>query len=214
MTYDHDILARWLQQSFGIRGMALSRLQSFLHGRTQQVCYNGQLSTVVELLFGVPQGSVLGSLLSLLYTAELFEITTSTGLVGHSYADDTQVYISAPAASASVSTQRFTSCVERIDEKQQTANERRQDTARVARNSTAVCQADHHRAPTAFCPRQAFVRSDRPWCQYRWSANYGRPHRRATPVVLIPTTPASDGEILTDFGGREDAGTHVRKQPS
>ena len=57
---DHNILARRLQQSFGICGTALSWLQSFLHGRTQQVCYNGQLSTVVELLFGVPQGSVLG----------------------------------------------------------------------------------------------------------------------------------------------------------
>jgi len=63
------VLARRLQQSFGIRGTALSWLQSFLHGRTQQVCYNGQLSTVVELLFGVPQGSVLSPLLFLLYTA-------------------------------------------------------------------------------------------------------------------------------------------------
>jgi len=112
---DHDILARRLQQSFGICGKALAWLQLFLHGRTQQVCYNCQLSTVVELLFSVPQGSILGTLLFLLYTAELFAIISSAGLVGHSYANDTQVYISAPAASASVSTQRFISCVERTD---------------------------------------------------------------------------------------------------
>jgi len=51
----------------------------------------------------------------LFYTAELFEIIASVGLVGHSYADDTQVYISAAAAFVSVSAQRFISCVERID---------------------------------------------------------------------------------------------------
>jgi len=55
-------------------------------------------------------------LLFLLYTAaELFEIISSAGLVGHSYADHMLVYISDPAASASVSTQRFISCVECID---------------------------------------------------------------------------------------------------
>ena len=46
---------------------------------------------------------------------------------------------------------------------------------------------------------------------YRRSANHGRPRRRATPVVPISTTPASDGQIFTDFGGREDAGTRVRQ---
>ena len=38
------------------------------------------------------------------------------GLVGHSYADDTQVYVSASAADASVAAQRLADCVERIDQ--------------------------------------------------------------------------------------------------
>ena len=153
--------------------------------------------------------------LFLLYTTELFEIIASAGLVGHLYADGTQVYISAPAASESVSTQRFISCVERTDAWMRSnrlhENERRQDTAGVARNSTAACQADHHRAPTAFCPRQAFVRSDRLWRQHRRSSNHGRPRRRATPVVFVSTTgtPATGGQIFTDFGGREDAGSLI-----
>jgi hypothetical protein len=53
-------------------------------------------------------------LLFLLYTAELFDVIADCGLTAHSYADDTQVYISAPAAEASVAVERFALCVERI----------------------------------------------------------------------------------------------------
>jgi len=50
-----------------------------------------------------------------LYTAELFDSITRAGLTGHCYADDTQVYISAPAASASTTVQQFVAFVEAID---------------------------------------------------------------------------------------------------
>ena len=47
-----------------------------------------------------------------MYAAELFDVITRFGLVGHSYVDDTQVYISAPVTSSSTVVQRFVSCVE------------------------------------------------------------------------------------------------------
>ena len=56
-------LLQRLQLGFGFAGAVLEWICSFLQGRTQQVLYSGQASIVQQLLFGVPQGSVLGPLL-------------------------------------------------------------------------------------------------------------------------------------------------------
>jgi len=56
---DHDLLLQRLQL-----GLVGEWICSFLQGRMQQVLYNGQAFTVQQLLFGVPQGSVLGPLLT------------------------------------------------------------------------------------------------------------------------------------------------------
>jgi len=63
---DHDILLCWLRFKFGICGPALDWISSFLSGCVQQVFYRGRLSTKLLLLFGVPQGSVLGPILFIL----------------------------------------------------------------------------------------------------------------------------------------------------
>ena len=60
-----------LQFAVGLSVSVLDLVRSFLTDRTQQIAYSGQLSAVQPVLFGVPQGSVLGPLLYLLYTAEL-----------------------------------------------------------------------------------------------------------------------------------------------
>ena len=68
-----------------------------------------------SVLFGVPQGSVLGPLLYVLYTAELALIVDCHGLSLHQYANDTQVYISTPAGDAEAAVQRLTACLVDIE---------------------------------------------------------------------------------------------------
>ena len=71
--------------SVGIRGSVLSMLTQFLSNQSQHVMLDGSRSTLVDGVSGVPQGSVLGLLLVLLYTSELFSIL-ETRLI--SYAAD------------------------------------------------------------------------------------------------------------------------------
>ena len=90
-TVDHDILARRLELTFGLKGLTLSWLRDYLHGRTQSVCWAGSMSATRRVCCGVPQGSVLGPLLFLLYVSDIGHIVRSSGLAAHVYADDVQV---------------------------------------------------------------------------------------------------------------------------
>ena len=67
-TINHQLLLERLKSDFGIDGLAFSWLQSYLSNRTQYVKLGNHSSSPVELLAGVPQGSVLGPLLLTTYT--------------------------------------------------------------------------------------------------------------------------------------------------
>ena len=91
---DHNILIRRLSTWFGITENALSWFQSYLSNRHFIVQALGNRSTKFSLSCGVPQGSVLGPLLFILYTTPLSSLLSNTGVSHHLYADDTQLFIS------------------------------------------------------------------------------------------------------------------------
>ena len=89
-TVDHKILLRKLEH-YGIRGIANGWFKSYLSNRQQFVSINGYDSKKQNVKFGVPQGSVLGPLLFLIYINDLhFAMKFSTT---HHFADDTNLLI-------------------------------------------------------------------------------------------------------------------------
>ena len=93
-TIDHTILLERLSSWFGISGTALNWIKSYLSSRSFYVKVKDSQSTVFQLFYGVPQGSVLGPLLFILYTTPLSTVITKSSVHHHLYADDTQLFIS------------------------------------------------------------------------------------------------------------------------
>ena len=90
-TIDHQILLYKLE-AYGIRGTALSWFKDYLCNRQQYVAFNSTESTKLMIKCGVPQGSILGPLLFLLY---INDIVNSSNLLSFIlFADDTNLLYS------------------------------------------------------------------------------------------------------------------------
>ena len=96
---------------FGIPCSVLSWFESYSSGRFQSVSVHGTLSTPSLLLYGVPQGSVLGPILFVLYTFPVFTIVSTHSLSHNSFSDDNQFYVTRTAFELSNSVSSTQLCI-------------------------------------------------------------------------------------------------------
>jgi retron-type reverse transcriptase len=89
-SIDHSILIDKLFM-YGIRGVALDWFSSYLTNRRQYVILNGSSSNLASVSHGIPQGSILGPLLFLIYINDLPKVAPEAHFI--LFADDTTVLL-------------------------------------------------------------------------------------------------------------------------
>ena len=111
-TVDHSILLTILKESFGITGSVLAWIRSFLTDRHQIFQVGSDRSPMVIVLYGLPQGTILGPQMYILYTVDLESILERHGVKMHLYADDTQLYHHSRTNNLEQAMVKFEACLE------------------------------------------------------------------------------------------------------
>ena len=113
-TVDHEILLDRLKISFGLSGTFLHWLGSFLSERSLCVVHGSSRSLWVPAPYGLPQGSVQGLLLYLIYTSDLASLLASYAALAQLYAADVQAYLHCSASDSVAATRAMSSFMEAL----------------------------------------------------------------------------------------------------
>ena len=90
-TINHDILLKKLE-FYGVRGIVNDWLYSYLNNRKQLVLLDNTKSNLLDVICGVPQGSILGPKLFILYINDIVQVSDLLKLI--IFADDTNAFYS------------------------------------------------------------------------------------------------------------------------
>ena len=90
-SVNHDIILDKLKNQFSVDGLLLQFIKSYLQGREQRVVINGISSATLPVHSGVPQGSILGPLLFVIFINDMHSVI-SPGTDIALYADDTKIW--------------------------------------------------------------------------------------------------------------------------
>ena len=114
-TIDHDTLLNSLSSWFGVSRVVLDWFKSYLSDRVQCIKIGSILSDAKKLLYGVPQGSVLGPILFSLYTTPLSKVIRNhPGISFQFYADDTQLYVHLTHKNVASVLDKLSHCIEDV----------------------------------------------------------------------------------------------------
>lgn len=92
-TVEHQTLLKRLEKA-GIRGIPNNLIRSYLTNRNQTTLVSGQESDALQVNFGVPQGTVLSTLLFNIYINDIMDLFDDENIKIYCFADDTSVLIS------------------------------------------------------------------------------------------------------------------------
>ena len=90
-SVDHDLILKKLKSNFGIDSLLLDFLKNYLENRNQAVVISGATSSYLPVLSGVPQGSILGPTIFVLFSNDITSgLNNETKIM--MYADDTKIW--------------------------------------------------------------------------------------------------------------------------